>query len=79
VSVNGNEVTVMHLEKSGSAGYRSAAFCTNPWVSPETGFGRGFDAFFTQRHQNRVAARALFYGSITYLPLLWIAMIANKR
>ena len=23
------------------------------------------------------SARALFYGSITYLPLLWIAMIAN--
>jgi protoheme IX farnesyltransferase len=24
------------------------------------------------------SARALFFGSITYLPLLWIAMIANK-
>ena len=24
-------------------------------------------------------ARALFFGSITYLPLLWMAMIANKR
>jgi heme o synthase len=24
------------------------------------------------------AARALFFGSITYLPLLWVAMIANK-
>jgi arylsulfatase A-like enzyme len=45
-----------------AAGYRTAAFCTNPWVSPETGFGRGFDAFFTQRHHNRLAARALFYG-----------------
>ncbi|HXQ21387.1 MAG TPA: sulfatase-like hydrolase/transferase, partial [Candidatus Acidoferrales bacterium] len=45
-----------------AAGYRTAAFCTNPWVSPETGFGRGFDAFFTQRHHNRVTARALFYG-----------------
>ena len=45
-----------------AAGYRTAAFCTNPWVSPETGFGRGFDAFFTQRYQGRVAARALFYG-----------------
>jgi arylsulfatase A-like enzyme len=48
-----------HLQ---AAGYRTAAFCTNPWVSPETGFGRGFDAFFTQRSQGRVAARALFYG-----------------
>jgi heme O synthase-like polyprenyltransferase len=24
------------------------------------------------------SARALFFGSITYLPLLWIAMIANS-
>ncbi len=45
-----------------AAGYRTAAFCVNPWVSPETGFGRGFDAFFTQRHHNRLAARALRYG-----------------
>ena len=29
--------------------------------------------------RNESTARALFYGSITYLPLLWIAMIANKR
>lgn len=43
-------------------GYRTAAFCTNPWVSPATGFGRGFDAFFTQRHDNGLAARALLYG-----------------
>ena len=28
--------------------------------------------------RNETTARALFYGSITYLPLLWIAMIANK-
>jgi arylsulfatase A-like enzyme len=45
-----------------AAGYRTAAFCTNPWVSPETGCGRGFDAFFTQRHDHGLAARALFYG-----------------
>ena len=45
-----------------TGGYRTAAFCTNPWVSPETGFGRGFDAFFTQRHDNGLAARALLYG-----------------
>ena len=30
------------------------------------------------RTRNESTARALFYGSITYLPLLWIAMIANK-
>lgn len=45
-----------------AAGYRTAAFCTNPWISPETGFGRGFDAFFTQRYHNRVAARAIAFG-----------------
>jgi protoheme IX farnesyltransferase len=28
--------------------------------------------------RNEATARALFYGSITYLPLLWIVMIANK-
>jgi protoheme IX farnesyltransferase len=29
--------------------------------------------------RNEATARALFYGSITYLPLLWIAMIADKQ
>lgn len=29
--------------------------------------------------RNEQTARALFFGSITYLPLLWIAMIANKQ
>jgi protoheme IX farnesyltransferase len=28
--------------------------------------------------RNEASARALFFGSITYLPLLWIVMIANK-
>ncbi len=28
--------------------------------------------------RNETTARALFYGSITYLPLLWILMIVNK-
>ncbi len=43
-------------------GYRTAAFSANEWVSPETGFGRGFDAFFTQRYQSRLASRAVTYG-----------------
>ena len=30
-------------------GYQTAAFCANPWVSPETGFDRGIDHFFTNR------------------------------
>jgi arylsulfatase A-like enzyme len=45
-----------------AAGYRTAAFCTDPWVSPETGMGRGFDAFFTQRYHNSVAARAVSWS-----------------
>jgi len=30
-------------------GYVTAAFCANPWVSRETGLGRGFDSFFSNR------------------------------
>jgi heme O synthase-like polyprenyltransferase len=30
------------------------------------------------RARNDATARALFFGSITYLPLLWVAMIAGK-
>lgn len=49
-------------EQLKAAGYRTAAFCTDTWVSPGTGFGRGFDAFFTQRYHNRVAARAVSFS-----------------
>ena len=28
--------------------------------------------------RSRLDARRLFFGSITYLPLLWILMIANR-
>jgi arylsulfatase A-like enzyme len=49
-------------EYAKAAGYRTAAFCVSPHVSPDTGCGRGFDAFVTQRHHNRLAARALHYG-----------------
>lgn len=45
-----------------AAGYRTAAFCTSREVSPDSGFGRGFDDFFTQRYQNRLADRAVSYG-----------------
>lgn len=44
------------------AGYRTAAFCPNPWVSPETGFGRGFDSFYTQRLGGRLAGSATDYA-----------------
>jgi protoheme IX farnesyltransferase len=29
-------------------------------------------------HRSTLAARRLFYGSILYLPLLWILMIADR-
>jgi arylsulfatase A-like enzyme len=45
-----------------AAGYATAAFCTNPWVSPQTGFGRGFDRFHTQRVAGRFAGRAALYA-----------------
>lgn len=44
------------------AGYRTAAFCANPWVSPATGFGRGFDVFETPLGDGRSMARAAFYA-----------------
>jgi arylsulfatase A-like enzyme len=45
-----------------AAGYRTAAFCTSRDVSPDSGFARGFEDFFTQRYQNRLADRAVSYG-----------------
>jgi len=41
-----------------AAGYRTAAFCTDPWISPETGYGRGFDSFHTHRFAGRFTGRA---------------------
>jgi arylsulfatase A-like enzyme len=43
-------------------GYRTAAFSANEWIGPENGFGKGFDAFFTQRYTSRLASRAVTYG-----------------
>jgi arylsulfatase len=48
-----------------SAGYRTAAFSTNAWVSPEYGFAAGFDAFFTQRYHSPLANRAVAFGRRT--------------
>lgn len=31
------------------------------------------------RHRSIANARMLFYASITYLPLLWILMVAARR
>lgn len=44
------------------AGYRTASFCPNPWVSPDTGFGRGFDRFYTQRLGGRLTGSATDYA-----------------
>ena len=45
-----------------SAGYRTAAFCTNPWVSPATGFERGIDFFYNQVPGRTSIARATLYA-----------------
>ncbi|MFP6600497.1 MAG: sulfatase [Deltaproteobacteria bacterium] len=37
------------------AGYATGAFCCNPWVSPETGFDRGIDHFYTGRPSHAAA------------------------
>lgn len=45
-----------------AAGYRTGAFCPSSEITPEAGFGRGFESFYTQRYQNRIADRAVSYG-----------------
>jgi arylsulfatase A-like enzyme len=45
-----------------AAGYRTAAFCPHPAISPQNGFGRGFDRFYTQRVGGRIAGRAADYA-----------------
>jgi len=45
-----------------AAGYRTAAFCPDPWISPATGFGRGFDRFYTQHGEGRITGRAADYA-----------------
>ncbi len=45
-----------------AAGYRTAAFCPDPSIGPETGFGRGFDRFYTQRGGGRITGRAADYA-----------------
>ncbi|HVM96494.1 MAG TPA: sulfatase [Candidatus Acidoferrales bacterium] len=62
-----------------AAGYRTAAFCTNPWISPETGFGRAFDAFVTQRYDSRLATRAVSFGRRTADRLLRRADSGARR
>lgn len=44
------------------AGYRTAAFCPSPLVSPEHGLGRGFERFYTGRGQGRITGRAADYA-----------------
>jgi arylsulfatase A-like enzyme len=45
-----------------AAGYRTAAFCPDPALGPEAGFGRGFDRFYTQRVGGRITGRAADYA-----------------
>ncbi len=46
------EGNVTLAERMQSAGYRTAAFSANPWVTREGGFGQGFD-FFLERPSER--------------------------
>ncbi|MEO8601640.1 MAG: sulfatase [bacterium] len=45
-----------------AAGYRTAAFCPDPAVSPASGCGRGFDSFYTARGGGRLTGRAADYA-----------------
>lgn len=44
------------------AGYRTAAFCPAPAVSPQAGLGRGFERFYTGRGQGRITGPAADYA-----------------
>src|SRR5262245_37916564 len=44
------------------AGYRTAAFCPAPTISPEHGLGRGFERFYTGRGQGRITGTAADYA-----------------
>jgi heme O synthase-like polyprenyltransferase len=35
-------------------------------------------AFRFARRRDRASARILFFGSITYLPLLWVALVLDR-
>lgn len=48
------------------------------WAAVVLGMGFLWLAIRFALARNDASARALFYGSITYLPLLWIAMILSK-
>jgi len=43
-------------------GYRTAAFCPDPIIGPQRGFGRGFDRFFTAPDGGRITGRAADYA-----------------
>jgi arylsulfatase A-like enzyme len=45
-----------------AAGYRTAAFCPDPSLGPDAGFGRGFDRFYTERSGGRITGRAADYA-----------------
>jgi arylsulfatase len=45
-----------------TGGYRTAAFCFDPAVSPESGFGRGFDRFHTRSGSGYLTGRAADYA-----------------
>jgi arylsulfatase A-like enzyme len=49
-------------EHFAASGYRTAAFCTDAWIAPATGFGRGFDRFHAGQGGGRIAGRAADYA-----------------
>lgn len=57
-----NLVTLPEILKD--AGYATAAFCCNPWVSPETGFDRGIDHFHTGRPKHAAARPVMIANKV---------------
>ncbi|HZR23098.1 MAG TPA: heme o synthase [Vicinamibacterales bacterium] len=49
------------------------------WTAIVLGLGLAWLAIRFLQTRSDASARALFFGSITYLPLIWIVMVVNKQ
>ena len=58
----------------------AAAMAGTMYLAGAAVLGLAFLALAVQfaRHRTAADARRLFFGSITYLPLLWILMVVNR-
>ncbi len=53
-----------------TAGYRTAAFSQNPWISPTFGFGEGFQDFYRDRGRSAKKRKGSLTGDIANTPIV---------